>query len=432
MKRKSISNEYELTFAWVDPRELKANEKNWRKHSRRQRQAYLALKKKAGWVGAVLFNTRTGKLVDGHMRVDEAIKAGETRVPVLYRNLSEEQENLVLAQLDPIAALASTDDEALASLTKAIEKSYNDIVDDHDRKLLQFNQDLQQLADSEETAPFIPQSKTIRKKPVKQDKEKPEEEDAVYIPAESNRDIVREVVEDDVRFPSSDSRLIQLPLQLPDLLPQMLATPDMLPRQTFNRSKKQDTTNPQTYYCISAVPYPEDRQGGCLGFFTTDYRFENVWMHPGQMAMEFAEGDWSCLIAPDFSSYDSYPLPEKLWAVYRSRWCARYWQELGMYVVPSVQYMQVNAVDMTIDISIESLPNNCPTLAFQCRSLTDYEGLAKIINHAIKRKRVEGVLIYGGETKKKYLHGHIKPRNAEIIYLPDYVSSRKKVLKNKE
>lgn len=424
MKRTKINDE--LTFQWVDPRELKANEKNWRKHSRRQRQAYQALKKKVGWVGACLYNTRTDRLVDGHMRVDEAIKNGESVVPVLYRHLTEDQENLVLAQLDPIAALATTDDTALATLTKAVEEAYNQINDDHDRRLMQFNQDLQVLAESEETAPLIPQSKPIRKKQVKEDKQKPDEDDAVYVPPENNRDIVREIIEDDVRFPCSDSRLIPLPLQIPDLLPHMIATPDLLPRQTFNRSKNQDCSNPNTYYCISAVPYPDDRQGGCLGFFTTDYRFENVWMYSGEMASEFLEGDWSCLVSPDFSSYDSSPFPEKLWAIYRSRWCGRYWQEMGMYVVPAIQYMQVNSADMTIDISIETLPSNCPTIALQCRSLTDYDGLARIINHAIKRKKVEGVLLYGGETKKKYLHGLIS-KKAEVIYLPDFVSSRKKV-----
>jgi len=432
-KRTKVKSEDigDLVLEYRDPRELKANEKNWRQHPRRQRQAYQALKARVGWAGACLYNTRTGRLVDGHMRVDEAIKTGEATVPTLVGSWTEEQENLLLAQLDPIGSLAVTNNEALASLTSANQKALSDLSNDNDRRLAQLNQDLQALTEQESAAPFIPQSTPIRKPKEKEEepvKTVPDENDTAYVPPEDDRDIVREIIHDDVRFPSTDTRLIPLPLQIPDLLPEFIATVDMLPHQTFNRSRNQDTTDPKTYYCISAVPYPDDREGGTLGFFSEDYRFEHVWNFSANFLRELMDGDWQCVVTPDFSSFDIAPFPEKLWALYRSRWCGRYWQGMSMYIIPCIQYMQVGDADMTIPLSIETLPTPCKTIALQTRSLTDYKGLANIINYAVEHKGVEGVLIYGGATKKKYLHGYIT-NQAEIVYIPDFMTDRKRVLK---
>ena len=62
---------------------------------------------------------RTGKVVDGHARVEEAITAGVS-VPVLYVDLDEEEERFVLATLDPISALATYDADVVADLTDGL------------------------------------------------------------------------------------------------------------------------------------------------------------------------------------------------------------------------------------------------------------------------------------------------------------------------
>jgi hypothetical protein len=54
--------------------------------------------------------------VDGHARIEEAISRGEPRVPVLWVDLSAEEEALVLATLEPMAAMAAQDDVRLRSL----------------------------------------------------------------------------------------------------------------------------------------------------------------------------------------------------------------------------------------------------------------------------------------------------------------------------
>jgi hypothetical protein len=67
-------------------------------------------------VAHVLVNRTTGHIVDGHLRVELALARHEPTVPVSYVELSEGEEALVLATLDPIAAMANTEQSSLAAL----------------------------------------------------------------------------------------------------------------------------------------------------------------------------------------------------------------------------------------------------------------------------------------------------------------------------
>ena len=87
-----------------------ANPHNWRIHPKNQQDGLAGVLDTVGWVQEVIVNQRTGFLVDGHLRVTLALRKGEdTAVPVKYVDLSEEEEALILAALDPIAAMAATD-----------------------------------------------------------------------------------------------------------------------------------------------------------------------------------------------------------------------------------------------------------------------------------------------------------------------------------
>jgi len=433
-----------LRFEFRDPKSIRLNAKNWRIHPRRQRQAYNAFKEKVGWAGAVLINETTGNLLDGHMRVDEAIKNDEASIPCLIGNWDEQTENLILQSLDPLGALAGTDREALASLTEANKRKLTDLSDNHTRKLAQLTQDLFTLSESEESGPLLKQSKPIRKPQPSSSQEdedgdannddNPDEDlDTSYEPPENNRDIRREVIESDVFF-ASDHYTIPVPLQLPALLPDMLATPDLAPRQTFNRSRTQEHT-PDTYYCISSVPWPESRNGGVLGFFTEDYRFNNCYDFAANFLSEILEEDWSAILLPDYSLYDDHPFPMKLWNLYRSRWCGRYWQEAGFQVIPILQgFLAASGYTMERDIIIPTLPHPTPMFACQLRGIQgkeNHQDFCELINDAVDELETETVIIYGGLDKQKVLHGYLTDK-AEIIYLPSFIKARKEVLKREK
>jgi hypothetical protein len=98
------------------PEQLLANPANWRLHPKEQQKALAGALSEVGWVAQVLLNRTTGHVVDGHLRVELAISRGEPTVPVAYVELTEAEEHLVLASLDPLAAMATAEKDALEAL----------------------------------------------------------------------------------------------------------------------------------------------------------------------------------------------------------------------------------------------------------------------------------------------------------------------------
>ena len=71
-------------------------------------------------------------------------------------------------------------------------------------------------------------------------------------------------------------------------------------------------------------------------FYIDDYQFERVWKSP-QRYINMLKG-FSFVLSPDFSVYHDVPLAVRIWNVYRSRLIARYWQDEGIPVIPSLQW----------------------------------------------------------------------------------------------
>jgi DNA modification methylase len=102
------------------PDQLLTNPKNYRTHPGSQADALRGVLGDVGVVQNVLANERTGFLIDGHLRVMEALKAGQPTIPVTWVDLSEEEEALILATLDPLAAMAGTDAAQLDALLRDV------------------------------------------------------------------------------------------------------------------------------------------------------------------------------------------------------------------------------------------------------------------------------------------------------------------------
>lgn len=115
-------------YGEADPADLLANPRNWRIHPKAQQDALEGVLEGVGWVDDVIVNKRTGFVVDGHLRVSLALRHDHPSVPVKYVDLSEEEESLVLATLDPIAAIATADVEKLGFLFEGIETDHEGIL----------------------------------------------------------------------------------------------------------------------------------------------------------------------------------------------------------------------------------------------------------------------------------------------------------------
>lgn len=111
----------------VDPKTLVPNPDNWRKHPKYQEQTMAGILDDIGWIQDVIVNEHTGHLIDGHLRVEIALKNKEPLVPVKYVDLTEEEERKALVTFDPIAAMIETDKELLEQLIEQCETENDDV-----------------------------------------------------------------------------------------------------------------------------------------------------------------------------------------------------------------------------------------------------------------------------------------------------------------
>jgi hypothetical protein len=109
------------------PDQLLANPLNWRIHPKHQQDAMSGVLQEIGWVQSVIVNRTTGNLVDGHMRVSLALREELASIPVVYVELSPDEEATVLATLDPLGAAAVTDKEKLAELLQDVSVRSKDL-----------------------------------------------------------------------------------------------------------------------------------------------------------------------------------------------------------------------------------------------------------------------------------------------------------------
>jgi hypothetical protein len=97
--------------------EFKFNPLNYRRHPEDQREAVRKMLGVVGWVTEVIENVRTGNLIDGQARIEEALRQDpEQLIPFTQVDLSLEEEKAVLASLDPMTGMAEHDAETLQQL----------------------------------------------------------------------------------------------------------------------------------------------------------------------------------------------------------------------------------------------------------------------------------------------------------------------------
>jgi ParB-like chromosome segregation protein Spo0J len=112
---------YIVGLEWRLAENLVANPHNYRLHPADQWEVLRDSLKENGWVQALIENKRTGYLLDGHLRAQLAVELGIQKVPVLVVDVDPADEAKILVCLDPIAAMAGTEEAALKELIEAIE-----------------------------------------------------------------------------------------------------------------------------------------------------------------------------------------------------------------------------------------------------------------------------------------------------------------------
>ena len=125
----------------VNPEELLAHPFNWRVHPKEQQKALQSSLDKIGLVKQVIVNKKTNHVVDGHLRVNIALRNGEEKIPVVYIDVSKEEEKIIHASLDPLVSLGVADEDMLQDLIKDVELDngyLNKIIDDTIKRASKF------------------------------------------------------------------------------------------------------------------------------------------------------------------------------------------------------------------------------------------------------------------------------------------------------
>jgi hypothetical protein len=101
-----------MRLEYLDPVTLEPNPLNARTHPAKQRRALADIFDGIGMIQPVIFNERTGRLIDGHMRVEEYIERNQEEMPVIVVDLPESEERQALFWLDRIGEMRSIDPQA--------------------------------------------------------------------------------------------------------------------------------------------------------------------------------------------------------------------------------------------------------------------------------------------------------------------------------
>lgn len=70
-------------------------------------------------------------------------------------------------------------------------------------------------------------------------------------------------------------------------------------------------------------------------FFIDDYQFERIWNNPKKYIDKLKQ--YAVVTSPDFSPYGDMPLATQIFNHYRKHWVARYLQENGVKVIPTIR-----------------------------------------------------------------------------------------------
>lgn len=104
----------------VDPGLLLAHPQNWRVHPEAQREQMTAVLEGVGWIQRVIVSKASGRILDGHLRVELAREKGEA-VPVVWVELTPEEEQVALATFDFLSSQAEVNKEEYEKLLHEIE-----------------------------------------------------------------------------------------------------------------------------------------------------------------------------------------------------------------------------------------------------------------------------------------------------------------------
>jgi len=200
------------------------------------------------------------------------------------------------------------------------------------------------------------------------------------------------------------------PFELPRLKEHMLV--DELPEEFvvwMNRHRTPPLGKGQMHYHLFGRESTKglDPANTLISFYIDDSRFERVWSKLKENTQRFLNSNVWGLVMPDFSrNIDSWPLPMNVWNTYRNYYCARYWQEAGLPIIPNLSFGSLD----TIEAFLAPIPKHCPVVSVQLQTIggrtmksgqggkgADPDDMRALVGTALDLIKPESLVVYGGE-----------------------------------
>lgn len=363
-----------VEHANVAPAQLMAHPLNPRLHGRGQQQAMTAVLDDLGVIQSVIVSKRTGTIIDGHMRVNLALRSNQPTIPVCYVDLSAEEEAKALATFDPVGDLAGLDAQNLEMLLGEFNVSgsvLNQMLGELASSVglnLDGEEDGAELDDAADQLPGL-----------------------LQLPE-------GKVFDSHLRFdipPLIEDRLAEIPPNL----------------KVWARGVSVDDGAGHFLHIWggdSTKGLPFDRT--LLGFYTDDVRFESFYREPHKQVAKLLNTGIPAAITPNYSMWGNQPRAVHLFSTYKSRYVGRYMQEAGISVIPDVAWSDMRS----FEFNLIGIPPEPPAVAIQLQTQdlaksaiarqTKKDGIAEIM----KQLRPKSLLVYGGPAARE-LMGEIDP-----------------------
>lgn len=386
----------------------------------------------------IVVNRRNGYIVAGHHTWLAARAQGWTKIGVVEIDV-DEVEHLRIMAVDNQSAKRSTYDETLLDriIQRVREASGSvrgtgftelDAEDLHTRVQQQVGSTLNELEEKRrqerEAEEMLRRSQTFEGSPLGEEPDPSLEDDSYAGDDAGEVDITR----------ASESlgggliTLADIPEKefdgigywgIPRLRTDMLVTMNDLPEklETWAGSATKDWPDPDTWWLynwgVDSTSGMHDTSKVIVSFYTHDEYFENWWNYPGRYLAKLLNTGIKMMVMPNFSQWSSETHTHNLWSLFRSRWIARYAQEVGIKIIPDINWPYLDEEFLSKYV-LATLPKKLPLIAFQMQTYNPKEMSAdemkqhrKLVQLVFDTLKPQGLLLYAGKPGQKFFQEYI-------------------------
>jgi hypothetical protein len=142
--------------------------------------------------------------------------------------------------------------------------------------------------------------------------------------------------------------------------------------------------------------------------------------------------EWMGIISPNYSLWAHQPRVIQIWQVYRSRYIARYWQSVGIKVIPDIDWID----EESFNFNLLGIPVGVETISLQVH--TSLKSKAEETQRELGIRRIcdelqpRTVLIYGAQPQWKSRIEELIGSTTRLVFVPSLNQQLKILLQDRK